>query len=81
MSRRSADGVFDVDRFRADVTAYMRRWHLTPCALGRAAELAPSTAHAFITGRHGPSLLVACALADICDLTLDQYRRDQETAT
>jgi hypothetical protein len=74
VSRRSSRTVFDAAKFRADVIAYMDRWHLSGRALCACTDLGISTLGTFLRGESETSLLLACELADVCDLSLDTYR-------
>jgi hypothetical protein len=79
VSGRGSDAVFDADRFRADVTAHMDRWHLTGRQLASSAGIHHTTLFPFLDGIVGPSVLVVCSLANACDLALDSYRIDNLT--
>lgn len=74
MSYRTSRPVFDSARFRADVVAYMQRWHLSGRRLAASGAVGQRAVAYFLRGDTEPSLLVACALADICDLSLNTYR-------
>ena len=70
--RQSGDW-FDVDAFRQDVRTYMKRQGLTAGEAANLCDLSYTTVTAFLAGGD-PSLPPACALADLCDLSLDVYR-------
>lgn len=75
MSNRNAAAVFDGDRFIADVMAHMARHKLSSRMLLASADLDIASGLAVLRGERYPSLLVACSLADVCDLSLDAYRK------
>lgn len=71
---RSAEDRFDSDGFVDDVLEWLadqkrsRRW------LAIEADLDLSALLQVLRKDRAVSLLVACALADLCDLSLDDYR-------
>lgn len=75
MSRRSSLGLFDGDRFVADVLTYAERWNVSRRQMALAADVDLATLLGLLRREREPSLLMACALADVCDLSLDAYRR------
>lgn len=72
---RDSSAVFDGDRFIAAVLAYMDRHRVSARSLLAAAGLDLSSGLQVLRGDRAPSLLVACSLADVCDLSIDDYRR------
>jgi hypothetical protein len=72
--KRPTPHAFDVERFIGDVNAYAARWKLTRWALLSKAGLNHQSAYAVLRGDRSPSLLTVCALAEVCDLSLDRYR-------
>lgn len=75
MSRVSSATVFDSEQFVADVIAYTKRWRINHKQLIITACLDESSTRAVLRGEQPLTLYVACKLADICDLSLDKYRR------
>lgn len=75
--RRSSRGHFDGDRFVADVLAYTERFSVSRRELFAAAGIDLSTGLQLLRRQREPSLLTVCALADVCDLSLDAYRMPQ----
>ena len=74
MNRASREA-FDVARFTVDVRRQAHRWGWTMTELGHRAGVSPGRVREVVGGRGGLSLLTACALAEVCDLSLDDYRR------
>lgn len=74
MMNRDATTVFDGARFITDVLDYARRHKISRRQLCLAADLDLGATLAVLRGERCPSLLVACSLADVADLRLDNYR-------
>lgn len=68
--------VFDMPRFRADVIAHIDRWNMPARRVAEACGVSDNAIYPWLRGtRDTIGLFVACALADVCDLSLDKYRR------
>lgn len=64
-------------RFRKDVLDYGERWEMTLRGMATAAGLSDNTIMPWVRGtRDGIGLSAACGLADVCDLSLDNYRKE-----
>jgi lambda repressor-like predicted transcriptional regulator len=66
---------FDVDEFRDDIRAYLKRQGLTMREMSRRAGLDDTTVSSFLshtTSRH-ILMTTAAALAHVADLSLDSY--------
>ncbi len=72
--KRDVGDVFDVDLFLRHVNAYAARWKLTRQTLLERAGLDHASGYAVLRGERQPSLFTVCALAELCDLSLDRYR-------
>lgn len=67
---------FDVERFITDVHSYRRRHNITPTELARRSEVGVGQIRTLLRRCAEPTLRTACALASVCDLSLDRYRKD-----
>jgi hypothetical protein len=73
---RNADSLFDCDAFRHAVESHLRRWNISRTTLAELADVDGTAVFLFLNGqRPTPSLLMVLALADVCDLSVDRYRR------
>jgi transcriptional regulator with XRE-family HTH domain len=75
MTNRDAQAVFDGQAFLQAVYDYLGRSNISRRQLLTDAGLDIASGLQVLRGDRMPSLLVACALADVCDLSLDTYRR------
>jgi transcriptional regulator with XRE-family HTH domain len=71
--RRPADYWFDTERFVADVEAFRKRRHWLRQDLLRRADINHQAGYAVLRGDRTPSLGTVCALASVCDLSIDSY--------
>jgi hypothetical protein len=75
---RSATDVFDSEEFVDDVLDWLEDHEMSRRGLAKTAQLDLSNLLGVLRGERPVSLLSACSLADVCDLSLDDYRRAAE---
>ena len=72
---RAAESLFDVEGFINDVLQYMGRHKMTYSLVGHKLGINDNNIRRTLKRREAePSLWMACALARLCDLSLDDYR-------
>jgi transcriptional regulator with XRE-family HTH domain len=72
--------VFDVSLFVTHVTQFMARQRISRGQLAALANVHPYTVEQIMDGERTPSLSVVVDLADVCDLSLDRYRKHRAPA-
>jgi hypothetical protein len=72
--KRSVTEVFDSAEFVADIILWLDDHGMSRRAMANEADLDLSNLLGVLRGERPVSLLSACSLADVCDLSLDDYR-------
>lgn len=72
--------VFDTERLLLDAYHYQVRQRLTYTDMARRAGCSRTTIREVLEGK-SLSLWMACRLADVCDLSLDDYRKEDNGRT
>jgi len=72
---RRLPALFDPARFVTEVRAYMGRQRLSLDGLAFMVEVSSAALHDVLQGRVVPDVVLAAQLADLCDLSLDAFRR------
>ena len=68
--------VFDHDRFKRDVMAYLERNNLLMSDIAYGSHLDRRTFTDFMQGRRVASLYIVIKLATFCDLSIDKYIKE-----
>lgn len=72
---------FDLDRFIQDVRNYRLRQGLSHIEMGELGGIHASHVRAVIHYKRVLTLPIACILAEVCDLSLDSYRKPRSQWT
>lgn len=78
--KRDSLAVFDGYQFIRDALSYAKRHGMSRRTLLAAADIDLSSGLGILRCDRAPTLLAACALASVCDLSLDEYRRTVEAS-